>query len=131
MDFQKKCFEEKTFAEIAGEMQIAESTVKSRFYQMEKEFGRRCRRDETKVTKYAGRISTGRGNSDAATTDHRKSGAPPHGKMGTASQYLLGTGTESHFLSQSGNLGDCGVSQTPKNKIIWRKYNGRTIQKID
>ena len=27
--FQKKCFEEKTFAEIAGEMQIAESTVKS------------------------------------------------------------------------------------------------------
>ena len=34
--FQKKCFEEKTFAEIAGEMQIAESTVKSRFYQMVK-----------------------------------------------------------------------------------------------
>ena len=34
--FQEKCFEEKTFAEIAGEMQISESTVKSRFYQMVK-----------------------------------------------------------------------------------------------
>lgn len=34
--FQKKCFEEKTFAEISSEMQIAESTVKSRFYQMVK-----------------------------------------------------------------------------------------------
>lgn len=32
--FQKKCFEEKTFAQIAEEMDLAESTVKTRFYQM-------------------------------------------------------------------------------------------------
>ena len=30
--FQKKCFEEKTFAQIAEEMDLAESTVKTRFY---------------------------------------------------------------------------------------------------
>ena len=32
--FQKKCFEEKTFAQIAEEKDLAESTVKTRFYQM-------------------------------------------------------------------------------------------------
>lgn len=32
--FRKKCFEEKTFAQIAEEMDLAESTVKTRFYQM-------------------------------------------------------------------------------------------------
>ena len=32
--FQKECFEEKTFAQIAEEMDLAESTVKTRFYQM-------------------------------------------------------------------------------------------------
>lgn len=45
--FQKKCFEEKTFAQIAEEMDLAESTVKTRFYQMLKGFGRRCK-DEGK-----------------------------------------------------------------------------------
>lgn len=32
--FQKKCFEECTFADIANELNVSESTVKSRFYQM-------------------------------------------------------------------------------------------------
>lgn len=32
--FSEKCFEEKTFAQIAEEMDLAESTVKTRFYQM-------------------------------------------------------------------------------------------------
>ena len=32
--FQKKCFEERTFAEIADEMQLSENTVKTRFYKM-------------------------------------------------------------------------------------------------
>jgi len=32
--FQKKCFEERTFAEIACEMQLSENTVKTRFYSM-------------------------------------------------------------------------------------------------
>lgn len=32
--FQKKCFEEQTFAEIAMELAISENTVKTRFYQM-------------------------------------------------------------------------------------------------
>ena len=32
--FQKKCFGEKTFAQIAEEMDLAERTVKTRFYQM-------------------------------------------------------------------------------------------------
>lgn len=45
--FQKKCFEEKTFAQIAEEMDLAESTVKTRFYQMLKGFDGRCK-DEGK-----------------------------------------------------------------------------------
>lgn len=32
--FQKKCFEEKTFRQIAGETGLAENTVKTRFYSM-------------------------------------------------------------------------------------------------
>lgn len=32
--FQKKCFEEKTFAEIAEELEISDNTVKTRFYNM-------------------------------------------------------------------------------------------------
>lgn len=32
--FQKKCFEEKTFSEIASEMELSENTVKTRFYSM-------------------------------------------------------------------------------------------------
>ena len=32
--FQKKCFEERTFSEIAEEMLLSENTVKTRFYSM-------------------------------------------------------------------------------------------------
>ena len=42
--FQKKCFEEKTFAQIAEEMDLAESTVKTRFYQMLKRIRREVQR---------------------------------------------------------------------------------------
>ena len=42
--FQKKCFEEKTFAQIAEEMELAESTVKTRFYQMLKRIRREVQR---------------------------------------------------------------------------------------
>ena len=44
--FQKKCFEEKTFSEIAEELELSSNTVKTRFYSMLKKIRQEVASDE-------------------------------------------------------------------------------------